>query len=73
MKIKYPDCHVTFLPSEHGTGYTATIRHDLGHGVKGWSDWYGHLAGIAKDFAPMTEWEESVKNRLISQGIQFTS
>lgn len=37
------DVYIPFLPSEHGHGYTATIRADLAK--KDFPSWYCHLQG----------------------------
>jgi hypothetical protein len=70
-KPKFPDCYVKFLPSEEGTGFTSTIRADLGYTKQGWKNWYSHLKGVAKDFDPDNEWEAIVRHRLQEQGVRF--
>ena len=65
------DLYVTFLKSEHGTGYTATIRHDLAK--RNWNANYGHLKGTAKNFKPETEFEIETKLQLALQGVTFVN
>jgi hypothetical protein len=71
------DAYIKFLPSEHGNGFTGTIRHDLGATFDGWQKWYAHLRGIA-EYPPewfigpkQDPWVVEAVSRLKEQGVEF--
>ena len=73
LKIKN-DISVKFLKSEHGSGFTSTIRADLAG--KDFISWYGHLQGKI-DFGYTLKINHDlddtrkVLDRLIAQGCKF--
>jgi hypothetical protein len=68
-------CHITFLPSEHGRGYRASIRGRVGDDAN-WHDCgYDRLSGVAleptdKD-ASNAAWLSYARERLSQQGVVF--
>lgn len=67
----FADVHMRFLPSEHGNGYVATIRADLGFHPQGWKQWYAHLKGKAERAPYCSKWAAIVEERLEKQGVRF--
>jgi len=74
-----PATGLTFLPSRHGSGYTATISGYWGqHEPDGWvPEGYGDLRGIAiepdRDALAGQAWLRAVVRRLRGQGVLFLS
>lgn len=68
-------CRITFVQSEHGRGYTASISGQVGdEGM--WADsGYSQLRGVAfqpeDDDTSDGEWLRFVQDRLRTQGVRF--